>query len=264
MIIFYFLIGLLTSIIGAIAGIGGGVIIKPILDFLGHYDIGTISILSASSVLAMSVVSLSIMFITKKTKINYKTSGLLAFSSMIGGFFGKKTFIYLIEFINNIELISFIQSIILTILMSLILIYHLMKHKLRAFHLQHTMAILFIGFILGIIAAFLGIGGGPFNVAILTLGFSMQPKEASANSIFIILFSQTSSLLTTTFTTGFSTFELDMLTYIVIGAIIGGILGSALLARLSHKYVDYVFTVAVILIIFINIYNSLKIFPYIS
>lgn len=264
MIIFYFLIGLLTSIIGAIAGIGGGVIIKPILDFLGHYDIGTISILSASSVLAMAVVSLSIMFITKKTKINYKTSGLLAAASMIGGFSGKKIFIYLIEYIDNMEMIAFTQSIILTVLMSLILIYHLMKHKLRVFQLQHPVAILFIGFILGITSAFLGIGGGPFNIAILTLGFSMQPKEASANSIFIIFFSQTSSLLTTTFTTGFSTFELDMLIYIVVGAIIGGILGSALLARLSHKYVDYVFTVAVILIIFINIYNSLKIFPYIS
>ncbi|GAA4063640.1 hypothetical protein [Amphibacillus indicireducens] len=54
----YFIISLLASIIGAIAGIGGGVFIKPILDFLGDYPLATIGILSSTTVLTMSVVSL--------------------------------------------------------------------------------------------------------------------------------------------------------------------------------------------------------------
>src|SRR5699024_10800605 len=54
----YFLIGLLTSVIGAISGLGGGVFIKPILDFFGHYPITTIGVLSSTSVFTMSAVSL--------------------------------------------------------------------------------------------------------------------------------------------------------------------------------------------------------------
>ena len=45
--IIYFLVGIIATTIGAISGIGGGVIIKPVLDTLGNYDISTISILSS-------------------------------------------------------------------------------------------------------------------------------------------------------------------------------------------------------------------------
>ena len=261
MIIIYLLIGLLASIIGAIAGIGGGVIIKPVLDAFGHYDVGTISILSASTVFTMAVVSLVIMIISKETEINFRTSGLLAVSSMIGGFIGKEIFINLMKFVENKAVVSFTQSIILAILMLIILIYHLYKDKLKSFHLNHAFFILFIGFTLGIIAAFLGIGGGPFNIAILTLGFSMTAKAASANSIFIIFFSQISSLLTTTFTTGFGDFDLSMLWYIVAGGAIGGIIGSTILTRVSNKYVVHVFTAAVTAIVLVNIFNVIKVIP---
>lgn len=261
MIIIYLLIGLLASIIGAIAGIGGGVIIKPVLDVFGHYDVGTISILSASTVFTMAVVSLVIMIISKETEINFRTSGLLAVSSMLGGFIGKGIFINLMKFVENKTIVGFTQSIILAILMLGILIYHLYKHTLTSFQLNHAFFILLIGFTLGIIAAFLGIGGGPFNIVILTLGFSMTAKAASANSIFIIFFSQISSLLTTTFTTGFSDFDLSMLWYIVAGGAIGGIIGSTILTSVSNKYVDHVFTAAVSAIVLINIYNVIKVIP---
>src|SRR5699024_8463778 len=184
-----------------------------------------------------------------------------AVSSMIGGFIGKEIFINLMKFVENKAVVSFTQSIILAILMLIILIYHLYKDKLKSFHLNHAFFILFIGFTLGIIAAFLGIGGGPFNIAILTLGFSMTAKAASANSIFIIFFSQISSLLTTTFTTGFGDFDLSMLWYIVAGGAIGGIIGSTILTRVSNKYVVHVFTAAVTAIVLVNIYNVIKVIP---
>src|SRR5699024_7312244 len=261
MIIIYLLIGLLASIIGAIAGIGGGVIIKPVLDMMVHYDVGTISILSASTVFSMAVVSLIIIIFSKETEINFRTSGLLAVSSILGGFTGKIIFINLMTLIENKTIISFTQSIILTILMLVILIFHLYKDKLTSFQLNHAFFILLIGFKLVLIAAFLGIGGGPLYIAILTLGFSMTAKAASANSIFIIFFSQISSLLTTTFTTGFGDFDLSMLWYIVAGGAIGGIIGSTILTRVSNKYVVHVFTAAVTAIVLVNIFNVIKVIP---
>ena len=51
----YFIIVLLATTIGGIAGMGGGVIIKPALDFMG-VDIAVAAVLAAVTVLAMTVV----------------------------------------------------------------------------------------------------------------------------------------------------------------------------------------------------------------
>lgn len=57
MTIIYFAISLLASIVGAICGVGGGIIIKPALDAMGTLDVSAINFLSACTVLSMSVVS---------------------------------------------------------------------------------------------------------------------------------------------------------------------------------------------------------------
>ena len=50
-----FSVSLISSLIGAISGIGGGVIIKPVLDSLGVMSISTINFLSGCTVLAMAI-----------------------------------------------------------------------------------------------------------------------------------------------------------------------------------------------------------------
>ncbi|MBQ2105458.1 MAG: sulfite exporter TauE/SafE family protein, partial [Lachnospiraceae bacterium] len=52
-----FAICFLASVIGAICGIGGGVIIKPALDAFGIMDVSTISFLSGCTVLSMTTYS---------------------------------------------------------------------------------------------------------------------------------------------------------------------------------------------------------------
>ena len=47
-----------SSVVRAICGIGGGVIIKPVLDATGVMSVTTVSFLSGCTVLSMSVVSL--------------------------------------------------------------------------------------------------------------------------------------------------------------------------------------------------------------
>lgn len=46
-----------ASVVGAICGIGGGVLIKPLLDAFGVLSVSTISFLSGCTVLAMSCYS---------------------------------------------------------------------------------------------------------------------------------------------------------------------------------------------------------------
>ena len=55
--ILFFVVSLLASVAGAICGIGGGVIIKPVLDMAHLADVSTISFLSGCTVLSMSCYS---------------------------------------------------------------------------------------------------------------------------------------------------------------------------------------------------------------
>jgi len=53
----FFLVALGASAVGAICGIGGGVIIKPVLDLLHLETVSTISFSSGCTVLTMSCYS---------------------------------------------------------------------------------------------------------------------------------------------------------------------------------------------------------------
>ncbi len=57
MYIIFFIISFGACIVGAICGIGGGVIIKPVLDAFGVLSVSAISFLSGCTVLAMTCYS---------------------------------------------------------------------------------------------------------------------------------------------------------------------------------------------------------------
>ena len=55
--VFVFIICFSASTIGGICGIGGGVVIKPLLDAIGIMSVSTVSFLSGLTVLAMAVIN---------------------------------------------------------------------------------------------------------------------------------------------------------------------------------------------------------------
>ena len=69
LVLIFFIVSLFASSIGAVFGIGGGVIIKPILDSLNIMEVTKISFLSSCTVLSMSLYT----FINSKlSKKSYK------------------------------------------------------------------------------------------------------------------------------------------------------------------------------------------------
>jgi uncharacterized protein len=256
--ILYFMIGLVATTLGAVAGLGGGVIIKPILDLFGHFDLPTIGVLSAATVLSMSSVSL-IKMKQKKVKLDKISSSILAVGSILGGIFGKAVFNHIAVSLNITTVTAIIQSSLLAILLTFILIYFKNKHKVKSYVLSSKIIILAIGLSLGFLSSFLGIGGGPLNVAILSLLFSMSAKNAGFNSIFIIFFSQISALLVVAFTTGFGDYDLNMLLFMIPGGILGGIIGSNIALKLSNLQVERIFNRSILFIIAINIYNIIQV-----
>lgn len=247
--IIYFLVAFIATTLGALAGLGGGVIIKPSLDLLGHYDITTISLLSSFTVFSMAIVS-TYKQIKKGFKID-KRLVFLAGGAIIGGVAGKGLFGLLI---NNIDetIASGMQAIVLAVLLLIVLF----KKYLPDWNVKNPIIILIVGFCLGTTASFLGIGGGPINVAVIMMFLKMNIKESAVASVFVILLSQLSKILTFTVTGGLIGIDFTMLYFMIPAAIIGGLLGSMLNHHLKHEHIDRIFNVLVAVLVLVNIYNA--------
>ncbi|WP_249308641.1 sulfite exporter TauE/SafE family protein [Lederbergia citrea] len=253
----YFLVGLVASTLGAMAGLGGGIIIKPALDFLGHYDVTTIGILSAATVFSMACVSL-INAARARIKVKGKISFVLALGSIAGGIFGKLTLNHLVGQIENQNIITVFQAGILATLMLVIFLFVKNKAKIETYQLHNIVIIFIVGFGLGTFSSFLGIGGGPLNMATLALAFSMSTKESTINSIFIIFFSQLASLAMTASTTGFADLDIQVLGFMIVGGGLGGLIGAVIYQRISNRQIEKVFNFTLLAILFLNIYNMVR------
>lgn len=249
-----FFICLVASTVGAIVGAGGGVIIKPILDFFGFFSVSTVSFLSGCTVLAMALVSL---LISRKSdvKLEVKQSTLLAIGSVIGGIIGKSVFDLLIQHFQNESTVGMIQSIALTIVTVLIFLYVSKKESLPSLHVTSVIPCILIGLLLGFISSFLGIGGGPLNLGVLYFFFSMDAKQAAKNSLYIIIFSQISSLSLTIGRGIVPDFSPIYLLVMIAGGVGGALIGRQCSKHLSNKAVEKLFQGMMIVIILINIYN---------
>ena len=256
--IIFFSVSLVASIIGAICGIGGGVIIKPALDATGVMSVSTISFLSGCTVFAMALISVSKQIKNNKNTIDIKSGTPLAIGAAIGGIVGKEMFKTLCYIFNNENMVGMIQSMLLASITLATLIYTINQRKIKTYEVKNVIGCFIIGNFLGIISSFLGIGGGPINLVVLSFFFSMPTKIAAANSLYIILFSQITSLLTYIVQDNIPSFKWSIIILMVLGGVLGGNLGSRINKRISPKFVESLFVTLMIFIILINIYNSFK------
>lgn len=249
-----FLICIAATTLGAISGIGGGVIIKPVMDAVSGIGVSSISFLSGCTVLVMSVVSV-LRSRGGNTKINPSQGILLAAGGAAGGVIGKWIFDIVKSAFGNDNLVGVIQSILMIILTLGVLLYVLNKDRIRTMKITHPLACLTIGFALGLMSAFLGIGGGPINLAVLYFFFSMDTKTAALNSLYIILFSQIASLATTLIKGKVPEFDPVTLAVMVTGGVLGGFLGRSFNSKMSARQVDILFRWMLILITAASCYN---------
>ena len=120
---------------------------------------------------------------------------------------------------------------------------------------QGTFKNLFVGLSLGIIAAFLGIGGGPINMGAILLLFGLSIKAAANMSILIIFFSQLTNIGTIASNGGFIDNNMEMLPVVLVAGISAGLVGRYISLRTSEKKVEILFDLVLIVIMVINIMN---------
>lgn len=258
--IIYFVVSLLASISGAICGIGGGVIIKPVLDLLQTDSVATISFLSSCTVLAMSCYSMLKNLSNGENRIDLQITIPLAVGGAVGGVVGKQSYSSIAAMYPNPDTVGAWQAALLAVVTFGTLVYTLCKKRITTHHIDHLIACTLIGFALGVLSSFLGIGGGPINLVVLFFFFSLDTKAAALSSLFIILFSQLSSIgLTVLFATP-PPFSWNKFVLMVAGGLLGGIVGRKINKSISSKFVENLFAVQIAIIIVICIYNTFKFF----
>lgn len=249
----YFLVIILACSVGALTGMGGGVIIKPVFDAIGAHNLVSISFYSSMAVFTMAVVSTIRQW---KNGVTFKRNQafVMIIGSVMGGFLGNLTFEHLLVIFPKESMVQWIQIVITVISLLFALLYT--WRNWQSFNLKSLWWYLGVGVVLGYLASLLGIGGGPINVALLMLCFGLPIKTATVFSIVTILFSQLSKLVTIGFTLGYQEFDLTILAAVIPASIIGGLLGARLSKVLMDRIVLVAYQVVVILVIILNITNG--------
>lgn len=254
----FLLVSLISSLIGAICGIGGGIIIKPVLDALGVLDVASISFLSGCTVLAMSLYSVVSLSIKGNARLDLRISSFLAIGAAIGGVAGQAVFQLLWQRFVDKRTPSLIQSICLLVVTVGVFAYMVFKQRIRTRAFASSAFAMAIGAILGLLSSFLGIGGGPLNLIILIYFFSMETKTATENSLYIILISQVTALLSRIVSGTVPKVAFALIALMIAGAVAGGALGRFVKARIESRTVEWLFMgtlVAIMVICAKNIYS---------
>ncbi len=247
----YLAIALFSTTAGALTGMGGGVIIKPVLDLAGHYDAASINALSSLTVLIMAVVSVARLW---RGGVEAGRVIPLAIGAIAGGNAGKLVFSAVlgggdVTGIQNITLAALIVPVI-----------YFMRHRDRMPRVANAGAVaaVVVGAGLGFFSSFLGIGGGPFNVIAIMIVLSVDAKPAAAYSLVVILFSQLASLGLSLARGGYANTDLSMLPYMAVAAVAGGFIGARLQTSFSNERVARLFNAVQFLVLALCIVNAFR------
>lgn len=184
------IIGFGSGIIGSLIGVGGGIVMTPVLTYMGFSP----AVIASSSLIAVFATSISstLTYIRRKY-INYRLGLQLALpaipGSIIGGFLS-----------NFISLEHF--KIYFAVLLTSVGLYILFKNKIINKTLGRTpkplyyFIIIFGTFGAGLISSFFGIGGGIIFVPILVIIYKLKMINASPTAQFTLLISTITGLLT--------------------------------------------------------------------
>ena len=254
----FILVAFLASVIGCICGIGGGVIIKPVLDAFGLYSVSTISFMSGCIVLSMTTYSVIKAKLAKESVIEKGVSTFLGIGAAVGGLLGKQLFDMVKGLFDNADTVGAVQAAALFFVTLGTMLYTVNKSRITTHQVKNPVACTVIGLCLGLMSAFLGIGGGPINLVVLYFFFSMETKVAAQNSLYIILFSQLASLIFTIVGGKVPQFPVVLFICMVVCGILGGVVGRKINKKIDSATVSKLFVGLMAVIMLICCYNFIR------
>ena len=253
------LVTFFACILGTICGMGGGIVIKPVLDATGVMSVAAITFLSGCTVVAMTCWNVGKNLVKRESVLELPTTLILAVGATIGGFLGKELFNRVAACFADRNTAGGVQAILLLLATFATLIYTIRKDRIVSKQVKSPWVGLGLGVVLGILGSFLGIGGGPFNVALLSYFFSMPTKKATQNSLLIVLFSQLTST-GMTIASGPPAIDPAILMGMILLAILGSEAGRRINKKIDNRQATLCLEGAMVLIMVINVYNAIKFF----
>jgi hypothetical protein len=236
------LLGLAGGILGSMIGLGGGIIVVPVLTFFGFPPTlaASNSLFAAFSNAVGSTISYS-----RQKRIEYSLGiklGLLCIpGTVLGAYISSDVTSGIFKILFGFVLVS-----------SAVYIFLRKKIETQEKTLTKLMIIFVIAasFFAGIISSFFGIGGGIVFVPLMVVGIGMTMKKAAPTSQFILLFASLSGIIMHSLLGHPDFLQAGLL---AAGAFVGGIIG----ARIS---LDIKETSLQILVCTIIIIAAIKLF----
>lgn len=228
-------LGFAAGLLGSMIGLGGGIIVVPVLTFLGFPPT-----LAASNSLfaAFSNAVASTLSYSRQKRIEYSIGlklGLLSIpGTILGAYISADVAPDTFKILFGLVLIS-----------SAVYIFLKRKIESKQINTSKLIMILVIGasFFAGIISSFFGIGGGIIFVPLMVTAMGLGMKKAAPTSQFILLFASFSGLVTHSIL-GHPDFYQSLL--LAIGAFAGGMLGARLSLEIKEKNLQILVSIVIV------------------
>jgi uncharacterized membrane protein YfcA len=258
-ILFFFCAAFIPSVIGAVSGIGGGIIIKPVLDAFSGLRLQEIIFLSGFTVLSMSFVSL-LRNRKNGAALERGRGTAMAVGAALGGVGGKAVFDLFLAVFPGTALTGMVQSVMLTGLTGVVMVYLRRKGSIVPKNIRSPLSCVFLGLGLGLVSAFLGIGGGPINIMVISYFLGMDSKTTVLHSLYTIFLSQTAGFLFSVLSGNIYPQNSFITTSMITGGILGGLLGSHIVKKMRNEETDRFFYFVLLMVMILSAYNIIRFF----
>ena len=228
-------LGFVAGILGSMIGLGGGIIVVPVLTFFGFAPT-----LAASNSLfaAFSNAVASTFSYSRQKRIEYSLGLKLGLLTIPGTILGA-------------YISSDVTPGIFKILFGLVLIssafYIFIRKRIETKEKIINKQIMLFGvaasFFAGIISSFFGIGGGIIFVPLMVVGMGMAMKKAAPTSQFILLFASLSGVIVHSILGHPDFLQAGLL---ATGSFFGGLVGARLSLEIKERFLQILVSVIII------------------
>lgn len=229
------LLGFAAGILGSMIGLGGGIVVVPVLIFVGFPPL-----LASSNGLfvALSNSIASTITYSKQGRVNFAWGIKLGLASIPGAVLGA---------VVSSDVSPGIFKILFGISLISAVAYMLLKKRItvRDTPVSAWMIIIAAGvsFFGGVVSAFFGIGGGIVFVPLLIAVMGMMMKKAVATSLLILLFASSSGVITHSLLGHPDFLQAGLL---AVGAFLGGVVGAQITQKINEKILQIMISAALI------------------
>ena len=229
-------LGFAAGLLGSMIGLGGGIIVVPVLTLLGFPPTAAAS---NSLFAALSNAIASTLSYSKQKRIEYPLGLKLGLLSIPGTVLGA---------IISTDVAPDIFKILFGFVLIASAVYIFLRKKIetKEKRISKQMMIFAIGasFFAGVISSFFGIGGGIIFVPLMVVGMGMAMKKAAPTSQMILLFASLSGVIVHSLLGHPDFLQAGLL---AIGSFIGGLVGARLSIDIKERYLQILVSAVIVI-----------------